>query len=76
VVPARKRYGRSGGKSWTEFDAAVFREEQIIAAGWEQFNKGAYGSNAKALNEALGQVRFAPWSENGRPVLENERRLD
>jgi hypothetical protein len=49
-------------RDWlTDLDAAVFREERILAQGWQRFNVGRYASNAEEINRAVGDHRYRAW---------------
>jgi hypothetical protein len=61
----QSRAQKSDGASWsthrkankTDYDAAVFREETIVAKGWQAWND----SNADNLNEYWGELKFPGW---------------
>lgn len=59
--PDPKKIWQIGRRGWTPLDAAIAREKKIRAEGWEHFNSGLCGSNADAINAALGAAPFRPW---------------
>lgn len=65
-IRAKREYGRAPmwqqtNRTWTALEAAIAREEQILAQGWQAFNFGRYASNADAINAALGENRYTAW---------------
>jgi hypothetical protein len=60
--PGAKDLWQTTRRQWqSDVDAAIFREDKVVAEGWQRFNSGRYASNAAELNDVLGQPRFRGW---------------